>query len=69
MNELNFVKKIHIVAIKNEIKELLWEIENGYSNDIIISSVNIENNSINNFETVYRKEYAVSYSLPKIYLI
>tara|TARA_R110000850_G_scaffold18580_4_gene57033 strand:+ start:173518 stop:174693 length:1176 start_codon:yes stop_codon:yes gene_type:complete len=68
LNELNFVKKIHIVAIKNEIKEILWQIEKGYSNDIIISSVNIENNSINNFETVYRKEYPVSYSLPKIYL-
>lgn len=68
LNELNFVKKIHIVAVKNEIKELLWEIEKGFNDDVIISSVNIENETINHFETIYRKEYSVSYSLPKIYL-
>lgn len=68
LNELNFVKKIHIVAIKNEIKELLWEIEKGYTNDVVISSVNIENETTNQFETSYRKEYSVSYSLPKTYL-
>lgn len=68
LNELSFVKKIHIVAIKNEIKELLWEIEKGFDDDIIISSVNIENETINHFETIYRKEYSVSYSFPKKYL-
>jgi len=68
LNELKFVKKIHIVAVKNEIKELLWEIENGYSNEVTISSVNIENESISQLETIYRKEYVTTYSLPKKYL-
>ncbi len=68
LNELQFVKKIHIVAVKNEIKELLWEIEKGYTKDIFISSVNIENETINQLETIYRKEYLTTYSLPKIYL-
>lgn len=68
LNELQYVKKIHIIAIKNEIKELLWEIEKGYTNDIIISSVNIEYETIRQFETIYRKNYSVSYSLPKKYL-
>lgn len=68
LNELKFVKKIHIVAIRNEIKELLWEIEKDYSNDITISSVNIENEIIHKLETIYRKEYIASYSLPKKYL-
>ena len=68
LNELKFVKKIHIVALKNEIKELLWEIEKGFSNDIIISSINIDNETINQLETVYRKEYPVTYSLAKKYL-
>jgi 16S rRNA G966 N2-methylase RsmD len=68
LNELEFVKKIHIIAIKNEIKELLWEIEKGYLNKIIISSVNIENETINHFETIYREDYTVTYSLPKKYL-
>lgn len=68
LKELNYVKKIHIVALKNEIKELLWEIEEGYSNDIAISSVNIESEAIHTFETVYKKEYLTTYSLPKKYL-
>ncbi|MFC4740251.1 class I SAM-dependent methyltransferase [Flavobacterium ponti] len=68
LNELQFVKKIHIVAVKNEIKELLWEIEKGYTKDIFISSVNIENETINHHETIYRKEYLTTYSLPKKYL-
>ena len=68
INELKFVKKIHIVALKNEIKELLWEIEYGFSDEIGISSVNIENERINQFETIYRKDYCPKYSLPKKYL-
>ena len=68
INELKFVKKIHIVGLKNEIKELLWEIEYGFSDEIGISSVNIENERINQFETIYRKDYCPKYSLPKKYL-
>ncbi len=68
LNELNFVKKIHIVGLKNEIKELLWEIEKGYSGEITISSVNIENETIHKFESIYRKEYLPTYALPKKYL-
>lgn len=68
LNELKHVRKIHIVALKNEIKELLWEMEKGFNDDVIISSINIENDFISNFETVYRKEYDVTFSLPQKYL-
>ena len=68
LNELNFVKKIHIVAIKNEIKELLWEIEKGYTDVISISSINIDNEKVYQFETTYRKDYVTAFSLPKKYL-
>ena len=30
LSELSQVKKIHIVAVENEVKELLWEIEKGF---------------------------------------
>lgn len=68
INELNYVKKIHIIALKNEIKELLWEIEKGYTDKISISSINIDNEKVNQFETTYKKDYLVSYLLPKKYL-
>lgn len=68
INELNYVKKIHIIALKNEIKELLWEIEKGYTDAISLSSINIDNEKVNQFETTYKKDYLVSYLLPKKYL-
>ncbi|WP_438965461.1 THUMP-like domain-containing protein [Flavobacterium sp.] len=68
LNELKFVKKIHIVAVKNEIKELLWEIEKGHLETIEISSVNIENEKVTHFETKYREEYLSTFAAPKKYL-
>ena len=68
LNELKFVKKIHIVAVKNEIKELLWEIEKGHLDTIEISSINIENEKVTHFETKYREEYLSTFASPKKYL-
>ncbi|HBK83518.1 MAG TPA: SAM-dependent methyltransferase [Flavobacterium sp.] len=68
IKELKFVKKIHIISIKNEVKELLWELEKNYQDEIKINAVSLENEKINNFETIYKKNYEVSYSLPKKYI-
>lgn len=67
--ELKNVKEIHIVAVENEVKELLWIIEKGYTNPIKIKTVNILKNNIETFyaslpETVLQ----VSYDFPKKYL-
>ena len=66
--ELQFVKKIHIIAIENEVKELLWEIENNYEGDTTIMSVNIEKESTQVITTSLNEEYIASFSLPKTYL-
>ena len=68
IDELKFIKKIHIVAVKNEVKELLWEIEKNYEGSIIIVSVNIEKNKKTVVETIHQKEYKVDFSLPQKYL-
>lgn len=68
LNELKYVKKIHIIALKNEIKELLWEIENEYLGEISISSINIESNDISKFDTLYKKKYPLNVSQPKTFL-
>lgn len=41
IDELKFVKEIHVIAVKNEVKELIWVIENGFDNEITIKTVNI----------------------------
>ena len=68
IDELKFIKKIHIVVVKNEVKELLWEIEKNYEGSIIIVSVNIEKNKKTVVETIHQKEYKVDFSLPQKYL-
>lgn len=40
INELNFVKEIHIVAVQNEVKEFLLLLEKDYSKDITVYTVN-----------------------------
>jgi protein-L-isoaspartate O-methyltransferase len=40
LSELTNVKKIHIVATNNEVKELLWEIEKDYLGTIQIKTIN-----------------------------
>jgi len=39
--ELKYVKKIHVVALENEVKELLWEIEKDFCGQIEIKTINI----------------------------
>ncbi|MDX1327592.1 MAG: class I SAM-dependent methyltransferase [Arenibacter sp.] len=45
ISELNSVKEIHIVAVKNEVKELLWILEKGYQGEIEIKTVNLTSNN------------------------
>lgn len=66
--ELKFVRNIHIVAINNEVKELLWEIEKDHSDTIALIAVNIEKEKSSIVKTDLNKNYTVTFSLPEIYL-
>ncbi|WP_299336758.1 class I SAM-dependent methyltransferase [uncultured Psychroserpens sp.] len=70
LNELKYVKEIHIVAIKNEVKELLWILENGFNNDVIVKTVNIMENKKNVFSFQLNTEAIakVTYGSPQNYL-
>jgi 16S rRNA G966 N2-methylase RsmD len=68
IKELTNVKEVHIVALENEVKELLWKLEKNYTGAIKIFSVNIEKENIETVETFFSKEYNATFSLPKTYL-
>lgn len=68
INEMTNVKEVHIVALENEVKELLWKLEKNYTGAIKIFSVNIEKENIETVETFFNKEYNATFSLPKTYL-
>lgn len=68
INELKFVKEIHIVAIKNEVKELLFLLEKNYTKSIQIKTVNILKSGTQKFDFKYQSEATSEYSEPLTYL-
>lgn len=65
LSELKNVKEIHIVAVENEVKELLWLIEKNYSNSIKIKAVNIQRTKTDCSVFILNSESEVNYSLPE----
>ena len=68
LNELKNVTKIHIVAVENEVKELLWEIKKGNTKNIKIIAVNIEKEIPSTTKIDLSKNYQATFSLPKKFL-
>lgn len=68
LNELNFVKEIYIVAVSNEVKELLFLIEKGYSESIQVSTINFEKKGDQHFSFQLGQKVHSDYSLPLSYL-
>jgi hypothetical protein len=69
LKELLHVKKIHIVAVENEVKELLWEISKGYSEAITIETINFKKDKPEVFNFILSENSErPTYALPKKYL-
>jgi hypothetical protein len=66
--ELSYVKKIHIVAVENEVKELLWEIEKNYFGSPLIKTVNLSKNGSSYVDFVFDTETNSNFSMPKKFL-
>lgn len=67
--ELSNVKHIHIVAVDNEVKELLWELSKPFSGATTIKTINSTNDKREefNFELNSNAQFP-NYGLPKKYL-
>ncbi len=67
--ELSNVKYIHIVAVDNEVKELIWELSKLFIGNTIIKTVNITNTKMEEFGfELNSNNHFSNYSLPKKYL-
>lgn len=67
--ELKYVKKLHIVAVENEVKELLWELHKDYIGGLTITTVNLIKEDQQIFEFVQdENSISPSYSLPQKFL-
>ncbi len=68
INELKFVKEIHVVAVNNEVKELLFYLEQNFEDTIVIKTINNTSKQPQLFEAHYKNQVAATYSLPLTYL-
>lgn len=69
LSELKNVKNIYIIALENEVKELLWELHRDYSGAITIQTANITKGKVDTFDFIM--EHPVNsppYSQPLKYL-
>lgn len=68
LSELKFIKNIHIVSLENEVKELLFEINSNFNDNINIKTVNITSSKTEKFDFVLDDEVFATYSEPQKYL-
>lgn len=69
LSELKHVKTIHIVALENEVKELLWELHKDYFGNVNIKTVNIVKNKMETFHFNLNDNATLpNFSLPQKYL-
>lgn len=68
LSELHSVKTIHIVAVNNEVKELLWILEKGFEDVPMLVAADLTKEGEKIFETQYADDSVSMLSHPKKYL-
>lgn len=69
LSELKFVKRVHIIAVDNEVKELLWEISRNYLSTIEINTTNLKKEDAEQFSFQWNNiDHPATYGPPETYL-
>ncbi len=68
IKDLKNVKEIHIIALNNEVKELLFKLEKNYDNKVQIKTINILKESSQKMNFILNEEASSNYSEPLSYL-
>ncbi|WP_459209508.1 THUMP-like domain-containing protein [Aquimarina rhabdastrellae] len=72
IKSLNGVKEIHCIAVKNEVKELLWILEKEYEGNTLIKTVNLISDTKKEEFSFTRNDATqntqITYTLPQQYL-
>ena len=68
VKELKNVKSIHVVALHNEVKELLFLLEKDYDKEIIITTINIQKEKNQSFSFVFQEQETTKFGLPQHFL-
>ncbi|MDP4703864.1 MAG: class I SAM-dependent methyltransferase [Polaribacter sp.] len=68
IKELKFVSEIHIVAVQNEVKELLFLVNKNVAKEIKIITINILSDKNQQFEFYSNSQITANYEMPLSYL-
>lgn len=68
LRELQFVSEVHVIALNNEVKELLFVLKKDFLGIPKTKTVNIKKNTTESFEFTHGKPIEIKYSLPQKYL-
>ena len=68
LEELKHVSEIHIVAVNNEVKELLWLVSNKANQNTAIKTINLKNEANETFSFTLSDTKVSTYALPENYL-
>lgn len=69
IEELKFVSEIHIVAVNNDVKELLWILNKETSaENPVIATINFTKSGVQKFQGIFQEKLQANYSVPKRYL-
>ncbi len=68
--ELKNVQEIHVIAVNNEVKELLWVLRKGYASEIAVKTINLSKTGKETFEFRLNEEKNANptFSLPLSYI-
>lgn len=68
IEELKFVKEIHVIAINNDVKELLFLLEKNYTKKVLIKTINLNKNKEQYLDFQLNNKKKSIYSEPKKYI-
>ena len=69
LSELQHVKAIHIIAVENEVKELLWELHASFFGNTTIKTINLTKDKTDTFDFILNEDSKFpNFSLPQKYL-
>ncbi len=68
INELNFVKEVHVVAVNNEVKELLFVLVKDYTAQVNVKTIDIGPKKHQHFDALFKQKPNIEFSKPQTYL-
>ncbi len=68
IEELKYAQDLHIIAVNNEVKELVWLLKKKRTTDLVIHTVNFTKTTLQKQHFIFSETASVTYSTPDLYL-